>query len=71
MTEILQFFEYGHLRDDLKAASRPFGEMAREIVERYPANEQRAVALQRLLEAKDALVRCVVTRQGEGDAAPL
>jgi hypothetical protein len=54
---ILQFFAYEHLRDDLKAVSQPFGNMAAQIVETLPRNPERTVALRKLLEAKDAAVR--------------
>jgi hypothetical protein len=59
MTEpILQFFVYEHLRDDLQQISKPFGELAKQIVEDLPRNPERTVALRKLLEAKDAAVRC-------------
>lgn len=54
---ILQFFAYGHLREDLKATSQPFGELAEKIVNTLPRNPERTVALRKLLEAKDAAVR--------------
>ena len=54
---ILQFFAFDHLRDDLKAVSQPFGELAERIVETLPRNPERTVALRKLLEAKDAAVR--------------
>lgn len=54
---IMQFFAYEHLREDLKAVSKPFGDMAAQIVETLPRNPERTVALRKLLEAKDAAVR--------------
>lgn len=57
---ILQFFSFEHLSGDLRAASEPFCELAREIVEWIPRNPERTVALRKLLEAKDAAVRAVV-----------
>lgn len=54
---ILQFFMYEHLPEKLQAISRPFGEMARNIVQGLPRNPERTVALRKLLEAKDAAVR--------------
>jgi hypothetical protein len=60
---ILQFFVYEHLRDDLQHASKPFGELARQIVQNYPRNPERTVAMRKLLEAKDAAVRCILYKE--------
>lgn len=57
MEPILQFFSYDHLPDELKAVSKPFGDMAHRLVESLPRNPERTVALRKLLEAKDAAVR--------------
>ncbi|MBS3648747.1 hypothetical protein KEU06_08905 [Pseudaminobacter sp. 19-2017] len=54
---ILQFFAYEHLPAHLQDISRPFGEMAKSIVDTLPRNPERTVALRKLLEAKDAAVR--------------
>lgn len=54
---ILQFFAYEHLREELRAVSKPFGDMAAQIVETLPRNPERTTALRKLLEAKDAAVR--------------
>jgi hypothetical protein len=54
---ILQFFAYAHLREDLRATSQAFGDLAQEIVDTLPRNPERTVALRKLLEAKDAAVR--------------
>lgn len=54
---MLQFFEYAHLRNDLKEISKPFGDLARQIVKILPRNPERTVALRKLLEAKDCAVR--------------
>ena len=54
---ILQFFAYDHLREDLQAISKPFGDTARWIVENLPRNPERTVALRKLIEAKDCAVR--------------
>lgn len=59
---ILQYFAYGHLPAFLQNASRPFGVMARQIVETLPRNPERTVALRKLLEAKDAAVRALVAK---------
>lgn len=57
---ILQFFAYEHLREDLKSVSRPFGDMAEQIVATLPRNPERTVALRKLLESKDAAVRAAL-----------
>lgn len=58
---ILRFFHYQHLPPALQEASRPFCELAVLIVETLPRNEERSVALRKLLEAKDAAVRANVS----------
>lgn len=57
---ILQFFAYEHLPSHLGAHSRPFHDLAYEIVADTPRNPERTVALRKLLEAKDAAVRAVI-----------
>lgn len=57
MDPILQFFAYEHLPPHLRDVSRPFGEMAKSIVDTLPRNPERTVALRKLLESKDAAVR--------------
>jgi hypothetical protein len=57
---LLQFFVYSHLPLHLQEASKPFGELAKRIVEKYPANPERTVCLRKLLEAKDACVRTML-----------
>ncbi len=54
---IMQFFAYAHLPAHLQEISKPFGDMAANIVEMLPRNPERTVALRKLLEAKDAAVR--------------
>lgn len=58
---ILRFFHYSHLPERLQAASKPFCDLARHIVETLPRNAERTVALRKLLEAKDAAVRANVS----------
>ena len=59
---ILQFFAHAHLPPHLAEVSRPFCEMAERIVETLPRNPERTVALRKLLEAKDAAVRALVSK---------
>lgn len=59
---IIQFFSYEHLPEKLREVSRPFCELALEIVAKLPRNQERSVALRKLLEAKDAAVRAAVAK---------
>ncbi len=64
MTEhIIQFFAYEHLPPHLQEVSRPFGEMAKVIVDTIPRNPERTVALRKLLESKDAAVRALLAKE--------
>jgi len=58
---ILKFFSYEHLPQNLQAISKPFYDLAHAVVE-YPDNAfaEKATVLRKLLEAKDAAVRCHV-----------
>lgn len=60
---IMQFFGYSHLKPEMQAVSRPFGELAQQIVDTLPQNPERTVALRKLLEAKDAAVRASIYRE--------
>lgn len=54
---MLQFFAFDHLPKLLQDASRPFCELANEMVETLPRNPERTACLRKLLEAKDCAVR--------------
>jgi hypothetical protein len=58
---ILQYFRFDHLRAHLQEVSRPFHNLAHDIVMTLPRNPERTVALRKLLEAKDAAVRAAIT----------
>lgn len=60
---ILQFFTYVHLPERLQATSRIFAQAASATVLFVPRSAERTVALRKLLEAKDAAVRAVVSVQ--------
>ena len=60
---MLQFFQYKHLPEHLQEASKPFCELAERIVNDYPMNPERTVALRKLLEAKDAAVRSLLYKE--------
>lgn len=57
--EIMRYFDTGHLPAHLKPASQPFHDLAHSLL-RLPDNGERAVALRKLLEAKDAAVRAAL-----------
>lgn len=57
---MLQFFTYRHLPDHLQAVSKPFFDLATQIVATLPQNPERTVSLRKLLESKDCAVRSMV-----------
>jgi hypothetical protein len=59
---VMQFFEFTHLPPTLREISRPFGRMADDIIRTLPRNQQRTIALNKLLEAKDAAVRAYIAK---------
>lgn len=66
MTEhIMQFFAWAHLPPHLADVSRPFGELAQQVVDTLPRNPERTTALRKLLEAKDAAVRARLAKEPE------
>ena len=58
---IMQFFAYSHLPERLQAVSKPFGDLAEMIEQTLPRCAERAVALRKLLEGKDAAVRALLS----------
>lgn len=63
MDRLMQFFAYEHLPDHLQEISKPFGDMAKWIVDNLPSNPERTVALHKLLEAKDCTVRAKLYKE--------
>lgn len=59
-TNILRFFEFAHLPDTLQGVSQPFYQMAHHLALELPDGEEKAVALRKLLESKDAAVRAAL-----------
>ena len=57
---MMQFFAYEHLPPHLQAVSKPFGDLAKQIVETLPQNAERTAGLRKLLEAKDCAVRALL-----------
>lgn len=58
--DVLRFFHFAHLPPALQEVSRPFAEHARRIIDTLPRCPQRTIALNKLIEAKDAAVRALV-----------
>lgn len=63
MDRMLQFFAYAHLPPHLQEISKPFGELAQQIVETLPVNAERTAGLRKLLEAKDCIVRAKLYKE--------
>ncbi len=57
---ILRYFHFAHLPPQLAVTSIKFYELACYIIASVPRNAERTVALRKLLEAKDAVVRANV-----------
>lgn len=62
---IAQYFAFDHLPDKLAMASSPFAGLAAFVLSTCPRNPERTVALRKLLEAKDAAVRAMITKDVE------
>ena len=60
---LLQFFDYGHLPEHLQVVSKPFHDLAHQLVDITPSNPERTEALRKLMEAKDSAVRSVIFKQ--------
>lgn len=60
---MMQFFAYEHLPPHLQAVSKPFGEIARTMVDTLPPNAERTAGLRKLLEAKDCAVRALLYKE--------
>lgn len=54
---VLKFFAYEHLPSHLQKISRPFYELAHNLVEQGLEGPELSVSLRKLLESKDAAVR--------------
>ncbi|MFB7589386.1 hypothetical protein [Streptomyces sp. NPDC056169] len=61
VTNLLRYFAYDHLPEQLREISQPFGELAHGLVERRDLDgPELTVALRKLLEAKDCAVRAAL-----------
>ena len=57
---IFKYFHYKHLPEKLQSVSKPFHDLALQIIETLPKNAERTTALRKLLEAKDCAVRATL-----------
>lgn len=57
---MMKYFKYEHLPETLQTVSEPFCLLAEACNELLPDCEQKQIALQKLLEAKDAAVRAAL-----------
>jgi len=55
-----KLFRYEHLPDFLQVASKPFHELAVNIIDSLPPSEERTLAIRSLWEAKNLTVYAVV-----------
>ena len=60
---IIRFFAYAHLPERLQVISKPFGELAKTIVETTNPGAEQSTALRKLLESKDAAVRAALPEE--------
>jgi thymidine phosphorylase len=58
---VMKFFVCDHLPEKLQEVSKPFCDLALQLANRAPFNQETTVALRKLLEAKDAAVRSVLS----------
>ena len=59
-SEILRWFDSSHLPPDIRETVFPFESLAEIIDQDFPPGPEKSVCLRKLLEAKDAAVRCAV-----------
>ena len=58
---LLSYFVYEHLPLYLQRVSKPVDDLAWDVAVRFPQNDELEMALRKLLEAKECLLRAVVT----------
>lgn len=54
---IMRFFEYEHLKGELREVSAMFATVARQMHDTLPRSAEKSAGLRKLLEAKDCFVR--------------
>jgi len=61
---MMKWFEFGHLPPHLAAVSKPFHDLAENMVANIEPGPERTVMLRKLLESKDAAVRAKLNPGG-------
>jgi hypothetical protein len=61
--QVAQWFSFDHLGGAARVTSIRFHELAVRLLVDLPDSPELTVALRKLLEAKDAAVRCAVAKQ--------
>lgn len=64
MEPMMQFFAYAHLPVHLQNISKPFCDLAQQMIDTLPRNPERTAGLRKLLEAKDCAVRASLFKEG-------
>lgn len=54
---IMNYFTYSHLPEHLQSISKPFSDLAQNMLENIEDGPEKATGLRKLLEAKDCMVR--------------
>ena len=62
--QVLRWFAFDHLPDDLQQVAEPVALLAGDMADRLPDSSELAAGLRKLLEAKDCLVRAAVDARG-------
>lgn len=57
---IMQFFAYEHLTDNTWLTGASYSDLAKHLIFELPENQERGVALRKLLESRDAAMRAMV-----------
>lgn len=55
--ELIKYFSYKHLPENLQKFSKPFHDLAFEMDQKLPNGSEKTAGLRKLLEAKDCFVR--------------
>lgn len=58
--KLAKYFFFAHLPEHLRGTSVKFAELAADLCETITGSAERTVALRKLVESKDAAVRCNV-----------
>lgn len=67
--QLLQWFKFNHLPDNLQMVSAPFWQLATHVADSYEGPEASA-CLRKLLEAKDCAVRAAISSTRDEPPTP-